>query len=186
MKLLEDFSPILPKKFYIQDTKTVAKKLLGKALSINNQYLCEIVETEAYLQHDMASHSYRGLTKRNWPMFEEGGLCYVYFIYGMYFCMNVVTNKKGIGEAVLIRSVKPLVGLKKEFKLCNGPGKLTRALKIDLSCNGKNFFDKNFCIVDIGQNYSDSEINISKRIGISKSQDELLRFSVKENQWVSR
>jgi DNA-3-methyladenine glycosylase len=100
--------------------------------------------------------------------------------------MNVVTNKKNIGEAVLIRAVKPLEGLKKEFKLCNGPGKLTRTLKIDMSFNGKNFFDKNFCIVDMGQKYLDSQIAVSKRIGISKDQDKLLRFYIKENKWVSK
>jgi DNA-3-methyladenine glycosylase len=197
MKLSEDFSPILPKNFYIQDTETIAKQLLGKALSINNQFLCEIVETEAYLEGDRASHSYCGLTKRNWPMFEEGGLCYVYFTYGMYFCMNVVTNKKGVGEAVLIRALKPHKGLeemkknrnrilKKEYDLCNGPAKLTQSLKIDLSFTGKNFFDKNFCIVDIGQKYLDSQIAVSKRIGISKDQDKLLRFYIKENKWVSK
>jgi DNA-3-methyladenine glycosylase len=99
----------------------------------------KIVETEAYRQDDPASHSFAGLTNRTAPMFEEGGYIYVYFTYGMHYCVNIVVGKKGIGEAVLIRAGEPLEGveiMKKHrginniYQLTNGPAKLTQALGI--------------------------------------------------------
>jgi DNA-3-methyladenine glycosylase len=105
---------IVPASFYRQDSLTVARQIIGKLLvrdlgSI--QLIGRIVETEAYNQEDPASHSYRGLTRRTAPMFEAGGISYVYFIYGMYDCFNVVTDRAGYGSAVLIRAVEPLAGL---------------------------------------------------------------------------
>lgn len=107
----------------------------------------KIVETEAYHQNDPASHSFRGLTPRTAPMFQAGGRLYVYFTYGMHYCLNVVTGQKGVGEAVLLRAAEPLEGIKimqanrvidDIQNLANGPGKLAQALGIkDTTLSGK-------------------------------------------------
>ncbi|HAT9474284.1 TPA: DNA-3-methyladenine glycosylase, partial [Legionella pneumophila subsp. pneumophila] len=98
----------LPRPFYERDTVLVAKELLGKYLVHHDgleEKIGRIVEVEAYLgQHDLACHSSKGLTKRTKVMFGPAGYAYVYLIYGMYYCMNVVTEKEGIGSAVLIRA----------------------------------------------------------------------------------
>jgi DNA-3-methyladenine glycosylase len=159
----------LPKTFFLQNTELVAKELLGKGLLIGSGrdfIVVEITEVEAYLgKDDPASHAYRGPTKRNWPMFEKGGMCYVYFSYGMHFCMNVVTGKKSVGEAVLLRGAVPQYGLtqiqknrgfngiltqKSFLNLTNGPGKLTQALGIDLSFNGRQFDEEGFKLINLG------------------------------------
>lgn len=192
----------LPLKFYLQDTVTVATELLGKGLFVQsgkNTYLSEIVEVEAYLgKSDPASHSHRGMTERNRSMFEVGGTAYVYLIYGFYHCVNVVTESKGVGAAVLIRAAKPLWGLKQmqknrklsgsmqADKLLSGPGKITQALKIDRRFDGLTFDRPDFKIIDLGNVLRDSQIGSSSRIGISKAQNKLLRFFVKGSPWLSR
>ncbi|MFM8268687.1 MAG: DNA-3-methyladenine glycosylase [Pseudomonadota bacterium] len=201
MKSPELSSP-LPLKFYQRDTVTVAKDLLGKGLYISKnkqEFLCEIVEVEAYLGiGDEASHSFRGVTPRNRSMFESGGTAYVYLIYGFYYCINVATEKKGTGSAVLFRAGAPLCGQKEmqknrkltgascEKKLLSGPGKLTQALGIDRSFDGLKFNQPNFKIVDLGKVLSESEISYSPRIGISKAKDQHLRFFIKNSPWLSR
>lgn len=109
----------------------------------------KIVETEAYHQDDPASHSFRGQTIRTAPMFQAGGHIYVYFTYGMHYCLNIVTGKQGVGEAVLLRAAEPLAGIEimrrnrhvqgsTLHNLCNGPAKLCQALGIkDTSMSGK-------------------------------------------------
>ena len=104
----------LPRSFYLRPTLQVARDLLGKFIvrKVNTKFLVgKIVEVEAYCKGDPASHAFRGRTKRNEVMFWEGGHLYVYFTYGMHFCANVVTGKKGIGEAILIRAIEPFVGI---------------------------------------------------------------------------
>jgi DNA-3-methyladenine glycosylase len=104
----------LPRSFYSRKTISIAKALLGTIIvrRIGRITLTGmIVETEAYLFDDPASHSYRGITERNKVMFGEPGHLYVYFTYGMHYCANVVTNSEGIGEAVLIRAVQPMSGI---------------------------------------------------------------------------
>src|SRR5581483_5179153 len=105
----------LPRSFYDRDTTLVAKDLLGKLLvrKIGRKTLVgKIVETEAYLgPHDLAAHSARGRTKRTEVMFGPPGHAYVYLIYGMYCCMNVVTEREGHASAVLIRALEPLKGI---------------------------------------------------------------------------
>lgn len=194
--------PPLKPKFFHRDTVTVAKELLGKGLFVQqgrNAFLCELVEVEAYLGHDdEASHSHRGITARNRSMFEIGGTAYVYLIYGFYYCLNVATEGKNTGAAVLFRAAKPLLGLKEMHrnrkltgpvvpkKLLSGPGKLTQALRIDKGFDGKTFEDPHFKIIDLGNKLSESQISSSPRIGISKAQNKNLRFFIKDNPWVSR
>ncbi|NBX93077.1 MAG: DNA-3-methyladenine glycosylase [Proteobacteria bacterium] len=194
--------PPLSPEFFLRDTVTVAKELLGKGLFIKHSggsYLCEIAEVEAYLgEGDESSHSFRGLTPRNRSMFEAGGTAYVYLIYGFYHCINVVTEAKGTGAAVLIRAGIPLWGHKQmqtnrkltgSYQLRNllsGPGKLTQAMGIDKRLDGKKFDQANFKIVDLGKKLRDSQIESSTRIGISKAKEQKLRFFIKSSPWISK
>lgn len=140
----------LSSKFYRRDTVQVARELLGKKLfHLKNGELTSgiIIETEAYLGvSDPACHTFEGRrTERVKSMYKPGGHTYVYFIYGMHFCLNVVTQNETRPEAVLIRALFPLDGIKKmqrrrgtlvEKNLCSGPAKLCEALNIDRSCDG--------------------------------------------------
>lgn len=127
----------LPRKFFDRDTAIVARELLGCRLVhqfCNTRYEGRIVEVEAYVgSHDKASHSSRGLTPRTRIMFGPPGRVYVYRVYGIHHCVNVVTEQEGRGCAVLIRAVEPLSGIKKPT---HGPGLLCAAMKIDLRQNG--------------------------------------------------
>lgn len=154
----------LPRFFYLRPTVTVAKDLLGKYLVHKlgrKKLIGEIVEVEAYCEGDPASHSYRGITKRNEVMFGEGGHLYVYFTYGMHFCANVVTRKKGIGEAVLIRAVEPVEEVRVMRKrrgfarddwdnrnLTNGPAKVCEAFGIARKHNGTDLCGSEIFIAD--------------------------------------
>lgn len=151
-----------------------------------------IVETEAYRADDPASHSYRGLTDSNKPLFYSAGAVYVYFTYGMHYCLNIVTGVKGEGEAVLIRALEPVDGIalmKKRRKtqilnnLTNGPGKLAQAFGIDKSFNGTNIFDGP---IFLQKGITPKEIAIDKRIGITKAVENEWRFYIKDNPFVSR
>src|SRR5580704_1598594 len=139
----------LPRSFYDRDTIVVAKELLGKILvhkSHGVKRTGKIAEVEAYLgAHDLAAHSARGLTERNKVMFGPPGHAYVYFIYGMHFCMNVVTGREGHAAAVLLRAIEPVKNIKD--KTC-GPGLLCRAMKIDKKLNGHDLLSENFFIAE--------------------------------------
>jgi len=128
----------LPRAFYDRDTILVAKELLGKFLvhkSNGVKRVGKIVEVEAYLgPHDLAAHSAKGRTKRTEIMFGPPGHAYVYLIYGMYHCMNVVTEREGHASAVLLRAIEPVENV--EGKTC-GPGLLCRAMKIDRQLNAQ-------------------------------------------------
>ena len=133
----------LPRAFYDRDTTTVARELLGQ-LIVHGDRVGRIVETEAYLgPHDLAAHSARGLTKRNAPMFGPPGYAYVYLIYGLYCCMNVVTEREGHAAAVLLRAVAPVGGITGKT---NGPGLLCQALDIDRRLNGHDLLSRDFFI----------------------------------------
>lgn len=179
-------------------TKNLAIELLGKLLvrKIGQKYLIgEIVETEAYLdKNDLASHSAVGKTIRNEVMFDEAGLGYVYFTYGMHYCFNVVSGKNGIGSAVLIRALEPIAGINIMQKnrrtniltnLTNGPAKLCQAFNIDKSLNGLDLRKSKILYL---ANSFEEKFLIAKtsRIGIKKSQEKLLRFYIKENRFVSK
>lgn len=173
------------------DTITLARALLGKILvSVQNEEITAgiITETEAYLHDDPACHAYRNKkTPRNEAMFMQAGTSYVYLIYGMHYCFNVVSNAKGIGEAVLIRSLLPVEGIRimqqrrniQNIKqLCNGPGKLCQALGIDLSLNAISLLENTLYILDYKE-FNDNEIVSAPRIGISKGKELLYRFYVR-------
>ncbi len=190
---------LLNKKFYLQDTITVAQMLLGKIIEKDcgsYKLRARIVETEAYLGNsDPACHAYRKLTERNKPMFEEGGISYVYFIYGNYYCFNVVTESKGTGSAVLIRAVEPLEGIEHMAKnrkhevhgvnLTNGPAKFCMAFGIGRSDNAIDLCEDRIKIYSNGkaENFS---VAVTERIGIKEGAELPYRFFIKENQYVTK
>ncbi len=192
----------LDKDFYNQDTFILSKKLLGKYIvkKTNKSLIVGmIVETEMYIgPYDDASHSYNfKRTKRNEAMYLNYGTVYVYQIYGMYHCLNIVTGKINEPEAVLIRAVEPIDGIeimqknrkKSDIKnLTNGPSKLCMAFGIDKSLNKQNIFGDNFYIAEI-ENQKKFNIISSKRINIDyakKYKDKLWRFYIEGNTFVSK
>jgi DNA-3-methyladenine glycosylase len=198
----------LSQAFYASlDTLTLAKRLLGCELvheSKEGITAGVIVETEAYLHDDPACHAYNRKTLRTEPMYGAAGTIYVYLIYGMYQCVNVVSNRVGVGEAVLIRALEPTKGVplmearrnrimreKKTTKplavenLCNGPGKLAISMGIDRSLhNNKRFSDSELYITPAISPVFD--IDITTRIGISVGVDLPYRFSIHKNSFVSK
>ena len=175
---------LLSKSFYLKDTVEVAQKLLGCVLFRELEgkiYKSIIVETEAYTQEDAACHAYKGITPRSEVMYREGGVAYVYFIYGMHYCVNVVTEKQGRGCAVLIRAVEPL---NYEAKT-NGPARLCKALNITKQLNGVVLTAKASSLwIEKGQS-SDFNVVTTGRIGIKQNADYPWRFYIKGNNWVS-
>lgn len=193
----------LSREFYYRDTLQIAKDLLGKTIiRYHKQQLLKaiIVETEAYIgKIDKACHAYGGRrTNRTEVMFGKGGLLYVYQIYGMHFCMNVVTEEEENPSAVLIRGVHPIEGIESMAQLrygqsydeltsykiknfSNGPGKLCRALGIDKRDNGIDLCEsKMMYISDTG--FQAKDIHVSKRVNIDyaeEAKDFLWRFQIK-------
>lgn len=197
-------TPKLTPQFYKQKTKKVAKDLLGKILvrNINGKLLSgKIVETEAYLfLNDEASHSHNGISPRNKTMFRVGGYLYVYQIYGIHFCCNVVAGNENEGEAILIRALEPITNSdtmvknrfgdnmppdKKFTTVSNGPAKLCSALSITKTNDGTNLLGNEIYILDT-PNIASEKIITTTRIGVSKSKELPLRFYIKGNQFVSR
>jgi DNA-3-methyladenine glycosylase len=193
----------LPRDFYFQDTVTVARALLGCVLwrRVGRTLLAaRLVETEAYLgANDMASHARRGLrSPRNESMYLEGGHAYVYFTYGMHWCMNVVTQEADIAEAVLLRGAEPLRGIesmrkrrlkaKRDRDLTNGPGKLTAAMQVDGMLDGARFDGKLLWLEERDIDVRDEDIGVSKRVGVESAIGSAhwpLRFFLRGNQFVS-
>jgi DNA-3-methyladenine glycosylase len=181
----------LQKSFFNKSTIEVAKALLGCSLVHETKEgisIGKIIETEAYLQDDPASHSFKGKTKRNEAMFGSSGRAYVYFTYGMYNCFNVSTNKEGIGEAVLIRALEPVKGVELMKKrrqvenigeLCDGPAKLVIAMGITKKHNNANLANGNLRIIK-GEKIPNNKIIKTARIGISKGIELPYRFILKE------
>lgn len=195
---------IIDRAFYLRDGLEVAKELLGMVLcrTIDDKvYRFKIVETEAYrAPEDKASHAYGNKrTPRTQVMFEEGGIAYIYLIYGMYNCLNVVAQKEGIAHAVLIRALEPLdqeavelcrrhrvIKSKKIQDLTNGPGKLCQALAIGKALNGHSFTKQGELFIEKGE--IPLEIVSAKRINIDYAMeyaDKEWRFYVKDNKFVS-
>ncbi|CZL55135.1 DNA-3-methyladenine glycosylase [Legionella pneumophila] len=179
----------LPRPFYERDTVLVAKELLGKYLVHHDRLeekIGRIVEVEAYLgQHDLACHSSKGLTKRTKVMFGPAGYAYVYLIYGIYYCMNVVTEKEGVGSAVLIRALEPIKNIQDRTQ---GPGLLSKAMRIDSKLNHRDLLSNDFYIAEP---YGPTDFTIIEkpRIGVHYAKewaDALLRFYIKDNPYISK
>ncbi len=193
------FENIVPIDFFRQETEIVAKKLIGKLfvrfLDEKQVLAAEIIETEAYLPiNDPACHASFKKTKRNAPMFENGGILYIYFIYGNHYCANIVTEKEGQGAAVLIRAAKPVLGIElmkinrgieQLEMLCKGPGNFAKAFGLDKSHNFQTLDGFNFGIYNY-KYYKDEEIIQTTRIGIKKAKDLPLRYYLKDSIFISK
>jgi DNA-3-methyladenine glycosylase len=186
---------ILPRSFYARPTIEVARELLGKVL-VHGAAAGIIVETEAYLgEGDLAAHAARGITQRTSVIFGRPGHAYVYLIYGMYECLNLVAEPDGAAGCVLLRALQPVAGLdemqvrragvEKVSELANGPGKLTRAMGITRALNGADV-TRGALVVRDGVMAEKVEIAVSPRIGIRESADLPLRFWIAGNGFVSR
>jgi len=182
--------------FLKQPSEIVAPRLLGCQIVREldgRKLVAKIVETEAYDQRDAASHSYKGKTTRTEVMFGPSGHLYVYFTYGMHYCMNIVTGQTGEGSAVLIRALEPLRGLdamvanrhgKSGVEVTNGPAKLCQALQIDKKWNGHNLQTTPLQLVPQPA-LKPAEIVRATRIGISQAKEVPWRFYVRGNSYVS-
>lgn len=179
-----------------EPSSEVAPRLLGCIIEreINGELIAvKIVETEAYDQSDVASHSYGGRTPRTDVMFGPAGHLYVYFTYGMHYCCNVVVGEEGHGAAVLIRAVEPLSGIelieeyrgKGGIEATNGPAKLCQALDIDKSLNGHDLREGSVKLI-VRPELPPSAITQTTRIGISQGRDTAWRFYITDNPFVSK
>ena len=184
-----DYMKKLTRDFYDRDTVVVAKGLLGKYLvhSIDGvERIGKIVEVEAYLgQHDLASHSSKGITKRTEIMFGPPGFAYVYLIYGIHYCVNVVTEQAGQGSAVLLRALEPVANIDCRTQ---GPGLLSKAMGIDKRLNGHDLLSDNFYIAADINNPLVASV-AKPRIGVGYAKHwagRLLRFYIKNNKFVSK
>ena len=180
---------ILNENFFRQNTLLVAKNLLGKILcrkfEDGSVLYGKIVETEAYTQEEESCHAFCGITKRSKTLFMQGGYLYVYFIYGMHFCANIVTENECYGSAVLIRAAEPL---DKSFgmKDASGPAKLCRVFKITKDLNEINVTLPNSPIfLQDAPPVPENNIVQTERIGIKKAAELPWRFYIKDSKSVS-
>ena len=189
----------LPRSFFARPSTDVAPDLLGRvlvrSLPSGRRLRVRLVETEAYQEDDPASHSFRGRTARTEVMFGPPGHLYVYFTYGMHFCMNVVTGRTGEGSAVLLRAAEPLEGLdamralrgvEDVRALCSGPGKLCQALGVDRSDDGEDVARGARLSIHRGEPVDADRIEVTPRIGIRQATDRPWRFVVGGDPFVSR
>ncbi|NJD63281.1 MAG: DNA-3-methyladenine glycosylase [Deltaproteobacteria bacterium] len=179
----------LARAFYDRDTVAVARDLLGKRLvhrSGGIERVGRIVEVEAYLgPRDLAAHSSRGLTERTRVMFGPPGHAYVFLVYGMHSCMNVVTEREGHASAVLLRAVEPVKNIEGNTR---GPGLLCKAMRIDRDLNGRDLSSDDFFIADAPP-VEPSAIAKKPRIGVDYAgrwARRLLRFYIRGNPFVSK
>ena len=180
----------LSRAFYDRPTEQVARELLGKWLVHTDEggrRIGRIVETEAYIGvHDKASHSSRGVTPRTRVMFGPPGHAYVYLIYGMHHCFNVVTEAEGHGAAVLIRALEPIEGVQQS---ASGPGLLCRALGITRSHNEVDLTQSERLRIVDGEDAGTPRITRRPRIGVDYAgawAKRLLRFYITGNRWISK
>ena len=184
---------VLKKEFYFgKSSVDLARQLLGKYLvrELENTVLIGMInEVEVYLQNDPAAHSFRGQTVSNNSLFEEAGTVYVYFTYGKHWCFNIASNKKGVGEGILIRSLKPVVGHQVMLRnrgvsditqVSNGPAKVTQSYQIDKSFEGHKIWDPPLYITSDDTIIDAKSIVATPRIGISQNKDAMLRFVLVE------
>lgn len=187
------------------DVREGAKYLLGciivRTLPDGTLLTAKIVETESYHQEDPASHTFGGRSKRNSAMFGAAGHAYIYFTYGMHWCFNVTASKEGHGAGILIRAAEPLEGIptmqqnrglrarsaenkKILHNIANGPAKLAQALSIDKNLYGHNLHKQPLQVFEPEKR--NIEIVETTRIGISKAVDEIARFYIKDNPFISK
>ncbi len=192
----------LPREFYTRPTLTVAQELLGQRLVrlLDGQRLAgRIVEVEAYLgETDQASHARPGRTHRNAPMYGPPGHAYVYFIYGMYYCLNAVTEPEGSPAAVLIRGLEPLEGLetmrrrrpgRSDHDLSSGPGKLCQALAVDGAINRADLCQGDLLWIEADALVASDQVATSPRIGVRgdpRARTAPWRFYVRHHPCLSR
>ncbi|HEX2267556.1 MAG TPA: DNA-3-methyladenine glycosylase [Actinomycetota bacterium] len=188
----------MPRSFYARPATVVARDLLGRLLVRplpDGTLVGRIVEAGAYQEDDPASHSFRGLTPRTEVMFGPPGHLYVYFTYGMHFCMNVVTGRDGEGSAVLLRAVEPVEGIELMRKhravrddrlLCSGPGRLTQAFLIGRAQNGIDLVKGEEMFVSAGEPMLRSQVGQGPRIGIRAATDRPWRLFENGSPFVSR
>lgn len=187
----------LGRAFFRGETTEVARRLLGTVLVRQMGQITlsgRVVETEAYGgANDPASHAFRGMGKRNAVMFGEEGHAYVYFTYGNHYCLNVVTRPAGIAGAVLLRALEPREGIEVMkanrgtsdlFNLTSGPGKLTKALSIDLELDGEDLVSSKRLYLTRGGR--PAAIGASARVGVSKAVEREWRFFEVGNGFLSR
>ena len=203
-----------PREFFTAGAVEVAQQLLGTYLLAHSDRSGEevvggrIVETEAYTRNDPASHSYPGPTQRNKSMFGTAGLLYVYRIYGVHFCLNVVAGATGVGEAVLLRAIEPIWGVKRMARqrgmkfdedsntlgqrgrslkgIADGPGKLAQALGVTFDYDGTDLIDGKVLILLPRRPMKRARIVATRRIGIRKGAEKLWRFVDSESELLSR
>jgi DNA-3-methyladenine glycosylase len=194
----------LPESFFAPSASVVARRLLGHwLLRRTPEGFCggPIVEAEAYLRDDPASHAFAGETARNRAMFGPPGRAYVYFIYGNHYCMNAVCGRAGEAEAVLVRAVEAEFGLeflrrnrpgRPDVQLTNGPGKLCAALGIGREMDGADLCDARSPLIVAGNPKARqfgrrrSPVAVTTRVGISKAADLPLRFCLAGSPYLSR
>ena len=183
----------LTRAFYARPAPVVAADLLGKLLiKADDGIVARIVETEAYTDTDPASHAFRGPTPRNAPMFGDPGHAYVYFTYGMHWCMNTVTGDQGVGQGCLLRAAQPLEGLDvirerrgaaKDRDLLRGPGRLGQGFGLHRAYSGIDLCDGGpLFLADDGDR---PEVMVGPRVGVATGADQAWRFWVPDSPWVS-
>jgi DNA-3-methyladenine glycosylase len=189
---------LVPRDFYLDSPDLVAQKLLGKLL-VRGEMVGRIVEVEAYFgEADPASHSFPGRTARNAVLFGPPGHAYVYFIYGMYFCLNVSCEPDGLPGGVLFRALEPVSGLEamarargvaatKVAALTSGPGRLCQAFGVTRERdNGADFTSPKSELQIKDDGFVVGEILVTPRIGITKDADRPARFVIAGNPFVSK
>jgi len=181
---------VIQRRFYERDTIVVSRQLLGKYIvrKLNEGTIIgRIVEVEAYKgKHDPASYAYRGLTSKSKLMYEHGGLAFIVPVHA-YLCFNVTTEKRGIPGAVLIRAIEPVQGFeiikgnlgKENINLIDGPGRLTRALRITRDLNGLDLTKSKFLFLCYPEVQEKSKILCSPRIGVKDGENIKWRFYIK-------
>lgn len=187
---------VLPRSFFARPAPTVASELVGMVLQRPELGLAaRIVEVEAYVQDDPACHAFNGQTARNATLFGLAGHAYVYFTYGMHWCLNTVTGDSGSGQGVLLRAAEPLEGEEvmrrhrgdvRHRDLLRGPARLAQAFGIDAALNGADFCgDGPLVLVDDGAGPTRAQIVATPRTGVSRGADTPWRFALKDSPWVS-
>ena len=179
------------------DTVELARYLIGKVIvhdTANGRLCGRIVETEAYPVGDAAGHAFRGMTPRNRTLFLERGYAYVYLVYGVSILLNVSSERAGVGAGVLLRAIEPLDGIalmdgalprKQWADIGRGPGRLTKAMQVDLSDDGLDFCSTSSPLWLAGTTRKTGPIGKSVRIGLTQGAHRILRFYERGNASIS-